>query len=134
MTQYESLNLTSYEALDLAQSAFSNALAAYAILLSVAFGYLVAGYLVGPSLSRLQVRLVSFLFSVVMAVLIWSMSAYVYWGDVFSTIARGDFIARFPMAPQPWLPALLAAINILTAAACLFFMWNVRRSESTSSG
>ena len=121
--------MTEYEALDLAQSTFSNSLAAYAVFLSIVSGYLVTAYVVGSELSRIQVRLLTLLFLIVVAILIWSMSAYAYWGDVFSTVARGESRARTMMTPQSWLPAFLAIINTLTVIGCVFFMWNVRRTK-----
>lgn len=120
--------MTEYEALDLAQSTFSNALAAYAVFLSIVSGYLITAYLVGSDLTHLQVRLLTLLFLIVVAILIWSMSAYAYWGDAFSTLARGQDRVRTMMTPQSWMPAFLAIINSLTAFGCVFFMWNVRRT------
>jgi hypothetical protein len=118
--------MTHYEMLDLAQSQMSNATANYAVFLSVVTGYLVAAYLIGADLTQAQVRLLTALFLMVTAVLIWSVSAYVYWADRYSTLARGDDVARSIMAPQPWLPIFMATINLLTVAGCLFFMRNVR--------
>jgi hypothetical protein len=121
--------MTHYEALDLAQSTFSNSLAAYAIFLSIVSGYLITAYLVGSELSRIQVRLLTLLFLIVAAILIWSMSAYAYWGDAFSTVARGENRERTFMTAQSWLPAFLAVINSLTVIGCIFFMWNVRHTK-----
>jgi hypothetical protein len=121
--------MTEYEALDLAQSTFSNSLAAYAVFLSIVSGYLATAYIVGSKLSRIQVRLLTLLFLIVVAILIWSTSAYAYWGDVFSTVARGESRERTMMTPQSWLPAFLAIINTLTVIGCVFFMWNVRRAK-----
>ncbi len=123
--------MTPYESLDLAQSAFSNGLASYAIFLSIVTGYLVTAYLVGRELSRMQVWLLTLLFLVVVSMLIWSMSAYTYWGEVFGSMARPEGVERSTMAAQPWLPAFVAIFNGATAVACLFFMWNVRRQKQT---
>ena len=123
--------MTEYEALDLAQSNFSNALATYAVFLSIVSGYLITAYLVGSKLARIQVRLLTLMFLIVVAILIWSMSAYTYWGDVFSIspLARGEDGERTMMAPPSWLPTFLAVINTLTVIGCVFFMWNVRRTK-----
>jgi hypothetical protein len=118
--------MTPYELLDLAQSAFSNATANYAVFLSVVTGYLITAYLIGAELTQAQVRLLTALFLVVAVILIWSMSAYVFWGERYSTLARPDGVQKSLMAPQPWMPVVLALVNILTVTACLFFMWNVR--------
>ncbi len=125
--------MTPYESFDLAQSAFSNSIAAYAIFLSIVTGYLVTAYLVGAKLTQAQVRLLTALFLLVVVILIWSMSAYVYWGDRFSTLGRPDGAERTLMSPKPWIPAFLALVNLLTVAACLVFMRNVRRPKQTAS-
>ncbi len=121
--------MTQFEMLDLAQSQMSNATANYAVFLSVVSGYLVTAYLIGADLTQAQVRLLTALFLIVTAVLIWSVSAYVFWADRYSTLARGDDVARSIMAPQPWLPIFMATINLLTVAGCLFFMRNVRHRK-----
>ncbi len=121
--------MTQYEMLDLAQSQMSNATANYAVFLSVVSGYLVTAYLIGADLTQAQVRLLTVLFLIVTAVLIWSVSTYVFWADRYSRLARGDDVARSIMAPQPWLPIFMATINLLTVAGCLFFIRNVRHRK-----
>ncbi len=118
--------MTPYEALDLAQSTFSNSLAAYAILLTLVSGYLLTAYMVGAELTHVQVRILTLLFLIVAGILVWSMSAYAYWGEVFSSQARPASVARSVMGPQTWLPAFLAIVNIGTVIASMFFMWTVR--------
>jgi len=123
--------MTPYEALDLAQSTFSNSLATYAILLTLVSGYLLTAYMVGSDLTHVQVRLLTVLYLTVAAILIWSMSAYAYWGDVFSLQARSAGVERSVMTPQSWLPAFLAIVNIGTVIGSMFFMWNVRHPKRT---
>lgn len=118
--------MTQYESLDLAQSAFSSSIAAYAIFLSIVTGYLVTAYLAGRELSRGQVWLLSVLFLVVAAIAIWSVSSYIYWGVVYTSMAVPAGYEQSAMTPKPWLPIFMAIVNVATAAACLLFMWNVR--------
>jgi hypothetical protein len=123
-------SMSQYEVLDLAQSALSNSTASYAIFLSIVSGYLITAYLVGADLTRAQVRLLTTLFLIVTAVATWSMSGFLYWADQYSMMARGEGVARTIVSTQPFLPIVVATINILTVAGCLFFMWNIRhRSE-----
>ena len=121
--------MTQYEYLDLAQSAFSSSIAAYALFLSIVTGYLVTAYMVGRELNRGQVWLLSGLFLVVASIAVWSVSSYIYWGVVYTAAAAADEIERSAMTPEPWLPAFMAIVNVATAIACLLFMWNVRRQE-----
>lgn len=122
--------MSQYELLELAQSALSNSTASYAIFLSIVSGYLITAYLVGANLTRTQVGLLTILFLLVTAIATWAMSAFVYWADQYSTMARGESVPSTILSTQPFLPILVATVNILTVAGCLFFMWNIRnRSE-----
>ena len=121
--------MTQYESLDLAQSAFSSSIAAYALFLSIVTGYLVTAYLVGRELSRGQVWLLSALFLVVASIAIWSVSSYIFWGVVYSSVAVLEGFEHSAMTPKPWLPVFMAIVNVATAFACLLFMWNVRNRQ-----
>jgi hypothetical protein len=133
--------MIAYEAWDLAQSAYGNSMAAYAIFLSITSGYLVTAYLVGRELTTTQFRLLTTFFLVVAAILIWSMSSYVYSGNAFSQLALEMVAAarneHLPMTVwsvtrvQSWFPEFFALINSLTIFGSIFFMWNVRRPKRT---
>ena len=118
--------MSPYELADLAQSNFSNSIAVFAVLLSVITAYLVAAYVIGAELTKSQVSVLTTLFLYAVAILIWSQSAYVYWGDYFSSLTRSDGVERGLYSPKTWLPAVVAIGNLLIVVACLFFMWNVR--------
>ena len=119
--------MTDYESLDLAQSAFSSSLAAYALFLSIVTGYLVTAYLVGRELSRGQAWILNLLFVVVVSIAIWSVSSYIYWGVVYTSLATLDEVRLSAMVPEPWLPVFMAVVNVVAVVACLLFMWNVRQ-------
>ncbi len=124
--------MTPYEAADLAQSAFSNALAAYAILITLISGYLVTTYLIGSDLTRLQARLLTVLFLIVASTLIWGMSAWLSWGDIFSDMALPDGTGRSAILIPRWLPIFMAVVNSFTVIGCIIFMWNVRSGNRSS--
>jgi hypothetical protein len=119
--------MSQYELLDLAQSALSNSTASYAIFLSIVSGYLITAYLVGAELTRAQATLLTTLFLVVAVIATWAMSAFVYWADQYSAMARREGVASMIMSTQPFLPIVVATVNTLTVAGSLFFMWNIRR-------
>ena len=133
--------MTVYEALDLAQSAYGNSLATYAIFLSITSGFLVTAYLVGRELTTTQFRLLTTFFLVVAAILIWSMSAYAYYGNEYSLLgrelveaARNEHVPVWSVTHvRSWLPEFLALINSLTIFGSIFFMWNVRRPKRTGA-
>ena len=119
--------MSQYELLDLAQSALGNSIASYAIFLSIVSGYLITAYLVGVDLTRGQVRLLTTLFLIVTSITTWGQSGFVYWADYWSATARGENVARTVFSTQPLLPLTLTIVNTLTIAACLVFMWAIRR-------
>ena len=131
--------MTQYEAWDLAQSAYGNSLATYAIFLSITSAYLVTAYAVGRDLTATQVGLVTAIFLVVAALLIWSMSGYAYYGNGYSMLGREMIEAtRAEQDPiwavthvRAWLPQFLALVNFLTVLGCIIFMWNARRPRRT---
>lgn len=124
--------MTTYELADLSQSFFGNSIAAYAVFLTIVSGYLATAYVVGARLSVSQVRLLTTLFVLVMFFLIWTMSAYVYWGVEFALGAINAGTQAGIMKPSIWVPVVFAVLNLFTAAMCLVFMWNVRRSQTGS--
>ena len=132
--------MTAYEAWDLAQSAYGNSLATYAILLSLTSGYLITAYLVGRDLTTTQYRILTTFFLVVAAILIWSMSGYAYFGNAYSQLGFELFEAPkkehlpvwSPIHVRSWIPQFLALINCLTIFGSIFFMRNVRRPKRTS--
>ena len=121
--------MTPYEYVDLSQSAFGNSISSYAVFLSIVTGYLVTAYLVGAKLTRTQVSILTILFLIVMVFMIWAVSAYVYWGIQFGDQASPETAGRSFMSPRPFVPGLLALVNLFTVAMCLFFMWNVRHPK-----
>ena len=123
--------MTPYELTDLAQSVFSNGLASYGIFLSVVTAYLVAAYMAGAVLTQAQVTLLTVLFLLVTAILTWLVSAYAYWGTYYADLARLE-AERSLMSPQPWIPAFLAIVSLITIVASLAFMWSVRNPKQTN--
>lgn len=121
--------MTPYELADLSQSYFGNSISAYAVFLSIVSGFLATAYLVGAKLTQFQVRVLTTLFSIVMLFLIWTMSAYVYWGVLFALGAHSNSDTTSVMLPSVWVPVVFAVINLFTAATCLLFLWNVRHPK-----
>ena len=120
--------MTPYEYADLAQSTFGNSMTCYALILSIVSGYLVTTYLVGAKLTRFQATLLTTIFLFVMGFLAWSMSAYAYWGTVYSAQGTSDAALGIFFKPGDWTSGAVAIMNLFTIAMCLLFMWNIRTS------
>ena len=103
--------MTPYEYADLAQSAFGNSLSTYAVILSVVSGYLVTTYLVGAKLTRVQASMLTIMFLLAMAILIWSNSSYVFWGIQFSSLVNPEAAGKSPMSPRPWIPSVISLLE-----------------------
>lgn len=121
--------MTNYELADISQSFFGNSLSAYAVFLSIVSGFLATSYIVGARLTTSQVRMLTALFCITMVFLIWSMSAYTYWGVLFALGGDADNAPSGVMLPGTWVPIVFAAINIITVAMCLIFLWNIRHPK-----
>ena len=120
--------MTTYEMADLAQSNFGNGLSTFAVFLSVVSAYLVTAYLVGAKLTRTQVSILTFLFLLVSALIVWGLSAYTNGGVQLSLRANPDSAGNL-FAPKSWLPAMLAFVGLLIIAMSLKFMWDVRHPK-----
>ena len=123
--------MTTYEMADLAQSSFGNSIAAWGIFLSLVTAYLLTAYLVGAKLTPTQVIVLTTMYLVVSALVVWSISAYVNGATQLSMRAYPESTGNF-FAPKPWVPFAVGLIDSLVVAMSLKFMWDVRhRKEST---
>ncbi len=123
--------MTTYEMADLAQSNFGNSLSTFAVLLSAVSAYLVTAYLVGAKLTRTQVSIVTFLFLLVSALIVWSLSAYTNGGVQLSLRAFPNSAGNF-FAPKSWLPEMMAFVGLLIITMSLKFMWDVRHPKESA--
>jgi len=136
MSQAIQAKLSLFELITLAQATLGNIISALAIFVSLAFGYLVVAYIAGAALSRLQVRLLSVLFLLVMTLLtieICNLTFLRHWYAVAAKAAyTGSNGAVTIFAPLSWAPSLVAIILSMVVFACLYFMWNVRHPGQDS--
>ena len=97
--------------------------------MTITTGYLIAAYLVGDKLSKMQVTIISVLY-VGMA----SLSSYA----VFAWTARAAHFAAMqaaidPMAdvyPGKYVPLVVTTFLVLGIFVCLKFMWDIRHPTS----
>ena len=121
--------MTSYEMADLAQNLFANTLSSFAVFLSVVFAYIVTAYLVGAKLTRMQVRMLSFIFVLVATLIVWSMAAYANGGINLDLLAYPDRPDNF-FSPIIWVPQYLLGIGFVILGIALKFMWDVRHPKT----
>lgn len=110
---------------DLAQSNFSNSLAAMALYLTLLFAYLAAAYFVGKDLTHSQVTILNSLFVTFSLLNAFGVVAYTNAGVKFA-IQSGSTINLGLLAPRPWVAPLIGIICLLGITVCLKFMWDVR--------
>ena len=125
--------MTTYELADLAQSNFANSTSAFAVLLSVVFAYIVSAYLVGAKLTRMQVRMLTFVFVIVAMLTGWSMAGYADGGTSLNRLAFPDSVGRF-FAPKNWIAPLIIGINMVIVLVALKFMWDIRHPKTSNRG
>ena len=121
--------MTTYEMADLAQNLFANGLSSFALFLSVVFAYIVSAYLVGAQLTRTQVRMLTFVFVIVAALIAWSIAAYTNGGVNLSSLAFPDNTDHF-FTPKSWVPPFVLGIGLVIICIALKFMWDVRHPKT----
>ena len=124
--------MTAYEMADLAQSSFANATSAFAVFLSVVFAYIVTSYLVGAKLTRMQNRIVTFLFLLVSIFNSWAIAAYASGGVKLSLLAYPE-IQTHIFRPGSWIAPLIGIACLLIIVMALKFMLDVRHAKSPNS-
>lgn len=109
----ESMNLT-----------VANALATYAIYLSLGTSYVIAAQVAGGRLERSQVILVTVLYTISMVVMLFTLHGHIALSDSL----RAEQLARFPRDGGLDIPvATIAWIsNVLLYLGTLKYMWDVR--------
>ena len=124
--------MTTYEKADLAQNLFDNSLSTFAVLLSVVFAYIVTAYLVGATLTRTQVRILTSMFIMVSILLVWSIVGYVNEGVWLYQLAYPENVENF-FTPKSWLAPLTVILGVLFLAMALRFMWDIRHTTVSNS-
>ena len=123
--------MTATDWMEVASGALSNSLAAFAITVTVASGYLVLAYMVGKKLAASQIWIVNILFVLVMATV-----AFADFASLSTAVkARQEASALLPhwqdLAGSTDMTVLYVSevTNVLILAGCLKFMWDIRRDK-----
>jgi high-affinity Fe2+/Pb2+ permease len=119
--------------IEMAQTADSNTIASFGILITLMSGYLVVAYLVGEKLNRAQVTTVNLLYAISAV----SVVAAHWQHNYDSMLARHhaytyipDMSGSVPPALMILIPSGLALINISLIIASLYFMWSIRHPKT----
>jgi hypothetical protein len=120
--------MTPYEMADLAQSNFSNSIAAVALYITLVFAYLAAAYFVGKDLSRSQVTILNALFLTFSVLNSFGVAAYTNFGAHLA-IRSGFSNPDSFFAPRLWLAPMIGIFCLLGIAICLRFMWDLRHPK-----
>jgi len=120
--------VTPYDMADLAQSNFSNSLAAIAIYITLVFAYLAAAYFVGKDLTRTQVSILNALFVTFSIINAFGVAAYTN-GGVQLAIRSGLTNPANVFAPRLWVAPTVAIALLIGILMCLKFMWDLRHSN-----
>lgn len=124
--------MTAAEWLEFSTSSASNSYATFAMIITMASGYLAAAYLVGEKITRSQVVLINLVF--VPTMLFFSGNAYGALEDALiariqATAMLSEFGAMSSAQGRFYiLAAAFVYLSILTI--CLKFMWDVRHPKN----
>ena len=120
--------MTSYEFADLALSAFANQSSSYAIFLTMVTAYLVTAYAIGDKLTRIQIWMLTSLYLIACAIVIWAILSFGIYADKLTQFAYPEVeIGLF--SSRSSMQFIVAFVNLLTVAVSLMFMWNVRQPK-----
>ena len=120
--------MTPYEYLDISQSNLSNSIAIVSLSIAVLSGYVVVAYMVGAKLTRTQVMLLNFNYT------LWSLYLLASGG---AALANG--LARIRKATEmlgetvslvPYSIYFYYCIGLTLVLTSLWFMWSVRRPKT----
>ena len=121
--------MTAQEWYEMSHLAYGNAAANFAMILTMATGYLIVSYLVGSKLTRPQVTSVNLVFVPAMVFFI-----YLFWGfTADGAAARGraaEMLPEISAMPASWevpFGILAALVSLGALIICLKFMNDVRR-------
>lgn len=118
-------NMNEAELLESMNLTVANSLAAYAIYLSLGTSYVIAAQIAGRTLDRSQVLLVTFLYSVSMVVMLFTLHGHIALSDSL----RAEQLARFPRGGgiDIQVAPITLISSILLYLGTLKYMWDVRK-------
>jgi hypothetical protein len=124
--------MTEYEMTDIMMSRFATMTDQAALYFALVSGYLLAAFVVGARLTRLQVIVVNSLF------VIWTLGLLVGWNSALDAVRELELAIH--QLNQPSVGGDLSAsaasaysfslVQIIGIIASLIFMWSVRRAKT----
>lgn len=123
--------MTEPELVEAIASFYGLFLTAVGLYITVCSGYLIAAYLVGGSLTKLQTAIVSTLFTFVAALM-----TYASWGWLTRTFGYLEALKSVGdsglggASGHPAANTILTTIMALGIIACLKFMWDIRHPKT----
>ena len=101
-----------------------NAITSFTVLVTYLFGFITASYIVGSKFSKVQVLIVSILYT--FSSFVWIVAALTH-ADSFATlVAAYPAYVPSPFWFLPW-PLLAGSVGTFALAASLYFLYDVRR-------
>jgi hypothetical protein len=120
--------MTPYEYLDVSQSNLSNAIAIVSLSIAVLSGYVVVAYMVGVKLTRAQVMVLNFNYT------LWSFyllaSGGVALANGLTRIRKATEMLGETVALVPYSVYFYYCIGLTLIFTSLWFMWSVRRPKT----
>jgi len=120
--------VTEAEAFEIAQIASANALTAFTVYITFAFGYLAAAYFVGKQLSRTQAIILSLLYALSATSCALAHLGYLEAQGAASAQAPTYYPSSILNNTDFWR-LYMGPLEGLGIFASLYFMWSTRRSE-----
>ncbi len=116
--------MTAYEYMDLAYSGFSEVTTIVSLMIAVLSGYLVVAYTIGSNLTRVQVAVLNFAYSIWTIYLILSGLMQLIRARYHLTLA-GELDQNL-LSTSPYFVHGFVSIGLLLWLTSLWFMWSIR--------
>lgn len=124
--------MTPYEYFALAQGNISNAIGLLSLSIAILSGYLVVTYMVGAKLTRVQVVVLNFVYT------LWLLFQSVSSASLLADgVKRARTAAEMLGEPFPYFPYaahMNIGISLLLLVTSLWFMWSVRHPGAGRKG
>ena len=120
--------MTEYELVDNAITYFTAALTAFGMYITVVSGYVIAAFMAGKQLLRVQVWVVNvFFFCTASVFTLATVTCYARTNEYAKRLLELDptRTSRF----SEYAASGVGVLQILGIAACLYFMWSVRHQN-----
>lgn len=115
--------MTPYEMLDLAQSSYATSAAYISIFIALLSAFLVAAYIVGNRLSKMQFLLANILYCTIQSITILTIYNFNTSANYWVHVMRSEALGSSETSNFAYFPETVAVVCVITVVLSVWFMW-----------